>query len=69
MALIDKERCGIIVYNGGPGDINHEKGVHRKSTSCPQFKWRGVDDPQERLKVCRACRYYLAPGKPMPEVF
>lgn len=61
MGSIDTERCGIIVYNGGPGDINHEKGVRRKQTRCPTNQWIS-DDPDCRIQVCRQCKYYLAIG-------
>lgn len=61
MGSTDTERCGIIVYNGGPGDINHAKGAPMASTTCPINLW-DTTELESRLSACRQCQYYLAPG-------
>lgn len=52
------ERCGVLIYNGKPGYLWHERGIPRKESSCPMRVWGQSENEDQRIALCRACQHY-----------
>lgn len=56
------ERCGVLIYNGKPGYLWHERGIPRKESSCPMRVWGPAENEEQRITLCRNCQHYRLEG-------